>query len=686
MKTARWSVVTAVLFALAAAGQAAAQELMPTRTDSTLVVPKVAAAPRIDGVLDDAVWAKAQPLRDWSYKGKGPAYQTEGYLCRDEENFYLAARCFDDTLDDLVTENQGSALWRNDCIEIFIVPEKKGLFFCHLIVDCAGVTSGGTWVPDEWGEPTKGKGVTLTVKTGREADAWTLEMAIPVAAFGLKLTPQSEWAFGLNREKKTNRGENSSFQGGFNTPREYPTLKFDDRTIVVDGLGVKNIGTRAERVKISVVAGNRQMPWNVVTVEPGKSVPIKWRELVAPRTEGTEFSVEISTPDDKLIVGEKYVLVPAGVKLAPVDVEAIPPANLRKTVLDDPDFFPVSVWLQPAGQAANYKNMGINVFVGGVYTYPRPKGRAFLDALAQQGAYAIAAFNPSYIEDEKINEHPAFLGWMFGDEPDNSDPDTGTVKITPEALLKMFANIRRADPAHRVYLNLGCGVADERFIGGAATDEQYSRYPKACDIIYYDVYPCNSISPDGPDRLHLVAKGIDRLRKWAGPDKMVWMWLEANHFSSDGSGRAPTPDELKTQIWMALVHGADGYGFFCHSFLKATQGVSRIAPEIQAALPAINGEVHRLARVLKSKTLAGAAQVKTTMGSRVDVMVKEQPDALYAFAVNMYRKAEKPTITLKGVGDGEAEVLFEDRTVPVKGGVIVDDFAPYGVHRYRIKK
>jgi YD repeat-containing protein len=41
----------------------------------------------------------------------------------------------------------------------------------------------------------------------------------------------------------------------------------------------------------------------------------------------------------------------------------------------------------------------------------------------------------------------------------------------------------------------------------------------------------------------------------------------------------------------------------------------------------------------------------------------------------MFKKTEKPTITVPGAADGTAEVLFENRTVPVKGGQIVDDFA-----------
>ncbi len=485
------------------------------------------------------------------------------------------------------------------------------------------------------------------------------------------------WALGFCREKHSDPEEVSSFQGGFNRPREYPDLVFDDRTLVVDGLGIRNLGTKRERVT-PVVRGLKEGTDVRATIEPGQRYALSPWIMVG---EGELFSYEAYL-HGKMLFSESYLLVAPPKKEEPIDVSKIPPAKFAKMVLDDPSFFPVSVWLQPAGPAAAYKAMGVNVYVGGVDSYPRPKDREFLDAIQKQGMWAICPYKKEYVET-KLFEHPAFIGWMFGDEPDNVNAATGQVGHTPADLLADFARIRRDDPAHRVYLNLGCGVANERFVGRGATDEQYADYPKACDIVSYDVYPCNSIQPDGPDRLHLVAKGIDRLRKWAGPEKKVWCWIEANKISK-GEGRAPTPDEVKTQIWMALVHGADGYGFFCHSWAGERASVSAIAPEMQAALAPVNAEVHSLARVLNSPTVADAATVKCSLGSRVDVMVKRHEGATYVFAVNMFRKPERATITLKGLGDAKAEVLFENRTVPVKGGTLTDSFAPYAIHRYKV--
>jgi len=684
-----------ILLLTAAFGLAAhaADDLVPRRVASTLAAPVLKAAPTIDGALSDAAWKAAQPLRDFCYS-KGVRCATEGWIARDEKNLYFAARCFDDNLKGLVVTNTGRALWRNDCIELFIVPEKNPLFFTHLIFSCDGKFSAPTWVPDEWGEPTEGPPVALQYATGRDKDAWTFEAAVPLAAFGRAVTPQSVWALGFNREKHSDPEEVSSFQGGFNKPAQYPDLVFDGRTVLADGLGLLNIGAAQRQVKVTVKPeGGGEGKALTLDLPAGERVAIPWREHVAGLKAGQSFVIETADAGGKALLREEYKLVEAARPVVAVDPNNIPPAKFAKSVLDDPAFFPIAVWLQPAGAAKGYQEMGVNVYVGGIDSYPKPRGKEFLDAIQACGMVAFAPFTAEYLE-QGLHRHPAFLGWMHGDEPDNVSAETGQVIQTPQDLIANLARIRAADSAHRIFLNLGQGVAEERFIGRGATVAQYREYPKACDVLCFDVYPCNSIEPDGPERLHLVAKGIDRLRQWGGAERPAWVWIEANQFGKGGEGRCPTPDEVKTQIWMALVHGARGYGFFCHSWAKAwlkrdlgmdsNFSPTAIAEPMRKALKAVNGEVKELAPVLNSPTLDAGARVEASDGGRVDVMVKKHGGATYVFAVNMKRKSTKAAIRVAGAAGGKAEVLYENRTVEAKDGVIADEFAPYAVHRYKL--
>lgn len=685
-------VVGCVLLAAGAAGvaQVAVPEAkpVPTRLESVLVCPLVNEAPMLDGNLGDAVWARrAQPLRHFSYKTAGINCQTEGWLCRDAENFYLAARCFDDRADKLVTGNE--ALWRNDCLELFIVPEKQARFFTHFIVDCAGRYEAQTWVPDEWNEPTAGPKVVLQVKTGREAGAWTVEMAIPIAAFGIELTPKTVWAFGLNREKWTEPVEVSSFQGGFNKPAEYPDLVFDGRTLVVDGLGVRNIGDEPQSGTLELARktpGGMQVAKERFELKPGETRSLAKAKELSLLKAGEEFTLEVLGPKGQQLALEKYVMVAAPKPLIELDVAKLPQPKFAASPLDDPSFFPVGVWLQPAGAnvVADYKKMGVNVYYGGVDSYPNPRGKDWLDALQKEGMYGVIAYSDASAK-ARLHEHPAMIGWHVADEPDQSKE--GVPAVGYDELAVILAKVRALEPAKPLMMNLSCGVADERWIGRGLKDEDYPRYCSLADVVSYDIYPCNSLGADGPERFHMVAKGMDRLTKWTAGRKPLWFILEVNRFSEEAvaDSRSPTPEEVKTQMWMAIVHGARGLTFFCHSWYQ-TMTWGRIAPEMREALTRATAEIHSLAAVINSPTVEGKVKVATSLGSRVDVLVKEHGGSLYIFAVNMYRRPEKATFSIEGLGDATAEVLFEDRKLQVTGGKLTDEFAPYAVHRYRVAR
>jgi len=56
---------------------------------------------------------------------------------------------------------------------------------------------------------------------------------------------------------------------------------------------------------------------------------------------------------------------------------------------------------------------------------------------------------------------------------------------------------------------------------------------------------------------------VDRLRSWTNYQKPVWVHIETTNISGGG---APTPQQTRAETWMALIHGATGIDYFCHSF------------------------------------------------------------------------------------------------------------------------
>jgi len=174
IKAAALGVLTMALASRAVGGNA--DDLTPLRIKSTVNIPKIA-APSLDGKLRPEEYARAQPLRHWGARSQAAITPTEAFVGRDDEYLYIAARCFDTHLDELVTAS--AAIWMNDCIEMFVDVDKKTLFYSHITADCAAAATAKVWTADEWNEPTRGPNVEVKAKSGREKDAWTVELAVP---------------------------------------------------------------------------------------------------------------------------------------------------------------------------------------------------------------------------------------------------------------------------------------------------------------------------------------------------------------------------------------------------------------------------------------------------------------------------------------------------------------------------
>lgn len=144
-----------------------------------------------------------------------------------------------------------------------------------------------------------------------------------------------------------------------------------------------------------------------------------------------------------------------------------------------------------------------------------------------------------------------------------------------------------------------------------------------------------------------------------------------------------TPAELRAEVWIALVHGATGIVYFVHEWTGGFRedGIFR-HPEIVAAVAKTNETIRVLAPVLNSPTVPGMVAVSSTVP--IATMTKRQGDALYLFAVAMRRDPSTPWFAIRGLHDGQATVIDEDRVVAIKDGILEDPFAGYGVHLYKI--
>ncbi len=361
-------------------------------------------------------------------------------------------------------------------------------------------------------------------------------------------------------------------------------------------------------------------------------------------------------------------------------------AGQTPSTLDDPDFFPIGVWLQGPHNAERYKAIGINTYVG-LWDGPTAEQLA---SLKKVGLFVVADQNDVALASP---DNDIIVAWMQQDEPDNAQPlplNLGYGQpVPPGEVVARYEAMKARDATRPIFMNLGQGVAWDGWHGRGSRSghqEDYPLYLRGADIVSFDIYPAVHWSAEVAGRLEMVAHGVERLRGWAAPGQIVWNCIEASRIGN--LERKPTPHEIRAEVWMSLIHGSRGLIYFVHQFEPNFVEASLLEDdELSAAVAAINEQVRDLAPVLNSPTVEGAVETGTDPASApIAVMAKSHEGALYVFAVAMNDRPASATFTLAGKGPTSAKTLGEERSIEISTeGSFTDSFEPYGVHLYRIE-
>ena len=349
-------------------------------------------------------------------------------------------------------------------------------------------------------------------------------------------------------------------------------------------------------------------------------------------------------------------------------------------------YFPIAVWCQDPKNATRYQQAGINLYIA-LWEGPT---EAQLAALKQVGMPVICDQNDvglAHKGDKTI------VAWMHGDEPDNAQ-SLGEGKgygppILPDKIVADYERIRAADPSRPVMLNLGQGVAWDGWYGrGVRTNhpEDYPEYIKGGDLISFDIYPVVHDRPEVAGNLWFVPKGVDRLREWSGGQKIIWNCIECTRIANENV--KPTPQQVRTEVWMSLIHGSQGLIYFVHQFKPQFNEWALLDdPEMLAAVTKLNAGIRELAPALNSPTVTGGATVASSSPDvPIDLMMKRHEGATYVFAAAMRNGAAKGSFTVRDLPtQATAEVIDEGRTIDVRDGRFDDQFRPYEVHLYKIR-
>jgi hypothetical protein len=372
--------------------------------------------------------------------------------------------------------------------------------------------------------------------------------------------------------------------------------------------------------------------------------------------------------------------------------------------------FPIGVWNQDptrmrGGQvnAVNYKNVGINTFVG-LWQFPGTDpawDTRRMQALRDHGLKTIAGDDPDWI-DSRPEFADTLLGYQLGDEPDMLRVNQGPGgSHWPDPWRTRGLAVRDADPGRERHGQFGKGFCMYPWVGYDSRGDEavdFPMYVEPTTIVSSDCYgitdPYESRSWHG---IYRYGVSVDNTEVWTG-GRPMWSFIEASHPFRDSDGNAAAnsiadrmpPSLIMPAVWMTVIHGADGIEYFCHDFSGGglVEDGCLNDPGMPAAMQAANASVHQYGDVLRAPDLGGTTVTST--GLNPTTLTKVHNGQKYVFAIgegnpqNPNGQAVDATITVNGAGNGTVTVLDENRTIPMTDGRFSDRFAAYQHHVYRI--
>jgi hypothetical protein len=358
----------------------------------------------------------------------------------------------------------------------------------------------------------------------------------------------------------------------------------------------------------------------------------------------------------------------------------------------DPTFFPIAVWLQGSWHATEMAQLGINVYVGN-NAGTDSLAAADLATLKAQGIHAIVGQDSVGLANI---DDPTIVGWWSSpDEPDNAqDKADGSCcdpPVAPATMVAEYNAYKAADPTRPVYVGLGQGVAYDGWEGRGSNAPAESGYMPAADIVDFDIYPYNNCDGDKNEQVTcgqfwLNATGIDRIHQWSARGQAAWTDIECTTIAAGGT-HPPTPQQTRSEVWLSLIHGANGIAYFVDTWQPSFREDGIFADStMTAAVTALNKQIKALAPELNSADIPSLVSVgSSNTAAPIDMMVKAHGQTLYVFAAISRTGTATGSFTIAGMsGGGTATVMGESRTVNIAAGKFSDAFAANDVHLYEI--
>lgn len=367
-----------------------------------------------------------------------------------------------------------------------------------------------------------------------------------------------------------------------------------------------------------------------------------------------------------------------------------------------PSFFPIGVWYEGVYTQADVdkdKAAGLN-------TYVELTDQSDLGLVGRNGMHALTS-------DRRSTSGAETTGWLISDEadmwggagagtwtgkyPGAGDPCTSGKYDCGFDVMKRLSSALPADDGRMKFANFGKGVmfwqsnADaSKFVNSytsiVANDVYWYTDPNVCDSSSEG--PTMGVTKDYCRRSASYGLTMDRMRTLDAMDgkrQPVFAFVEDGQPFKDTTAPPINGDQIAGAVVNSLIHEARGVLYFNHNFGSSciSQHVLRDAcgAANRPAVTEVNRRITSLAKVLNTQSY------QWQFNSQLDTMLKADDGSYYVFAMpGRTGGTGQQKLTLpQGMSGAKAEVLFENRTVPITGGAITDTFAKeFSYHIYKI--
>jgi hypothetical protein len=278
-------------------------------------------------------------------------------------------------------------------------------------------------------------------------------------------------------------------------------------------------------------------------------------------------------------------------------------------------------------------------------------------AMISNKSHAVLPIRGDHVKGEDL------VGWTYPDEPENNG-------WTPDTLAGTTA-----DPLNDglvSFLTTAAGFSSGYYRDPHISLDTYSKFAQIADVAGFDLYPLGHCQQD----LSVVLTSQRRFNNLAGV-RPTFQWIETGPIKPGYCGGfRMTAAELRAEVWLAIIGGARGIGFFTHTWTP-DENAFDVSPELQHMMK-------RLTQLISDVHLGilGATVPSGSNSGAINVLARTTPDRTFVFGVNAQHGYTRVQVQVPQLRNGVLSVYGENRVVQVQDHQFIDTFSPLMAHVY----